>query len=266
MAGKTNISWTDATFNPWWGCVEVSPGCDGCYAREDAKRYGHHVWGADTPRRFFGEKHWNEPRKWEKKAIAENRRWRVFCASMADVFEVNELVKDERVKLWNLIQETPGLDWLILTKRANAKLMRSMMPVEWGEGWKQCWLGTTVENNDYRWRINEILEIPAEVHFLSIEPQIGAVELDGYLTRHRSRNRVDWVIIGGESGHHAREFHLEWARDIISVCKQNEVAVFNKQLGTVAAKSLHLISKKGADPNEWPEDLRIQEFPREARL
>jgi protein gp37 len=196
MAEKTGITWTDHTFNPWWGCVKVSPGCDNCYAEADAHRYGHDVWGKDAERRFFGEKHWNEPLKWNKKATQEQRRHKVFCASMADVFEVNPILKSEREKLWNLISETDMLDWLLLTKRANVGQIISMLPGYWGEGPKQCWLGTTVESDDYRWRIGEILAIPAEVHFLSVEPQIGPVDLEGYLTKERNRHRIDWVIIG----------------------------------------------------------------------
>jgi protein gp37 len=262
MAEKTGITWTDHTFNPWWGCVEVSPGCDNCYARTDAHRYGHEVWGKDAGRRFFGEKHWNEPRKWNKQALAEGRRHRVFCASMADIGEANPALDAEKAKLWHLIRETPYLDWLLLTKRP-AQLVNHL-PDDWGEGWPQVWLGTTVENNDYRWRIRGILKAPAGAHFLSVEPQIGPVDLRDYLTRTRSRYRVDWVIIGGESGVSARGYVLEWARDVIAVCREFDVTVFNKQLGTVAAKELHLIHRKGADPNEWPADLQVQDFPKSA--
>jgi protein gp37 len=261
MAEKTGITWTDHTFNPWWGCVKVSPGCDNCYAESDAHRYGHDVWGKDAERRFFGEKHWNEPYRWHDKAVRGGHgfRRRVFCASMADVFEVNEMLDSERARLWELIANTPRLDWLLLTKRPSA--IKRYLPDRWGLGWPNVWLGTTVESSDYRWRIAELLESPAVVHFLSIEPQIGPVDLEGYLTKEPSLHRIDWVIIGGESGHHAREYRLEWARDIIRTCRRFGVAVFNKQLGTVAAKNLHLIQRKGADPNEWPEDLQVQEFP-----
>jgi protein gp37 len=259
MAEKTGITWTDHTFNPWWGCVEVSPGCDHCYARTDAHRYGHEVWGRDAGRRFFGEKHWNEPRKWNRKAEEEGVRRKVFCASMADVGEVNPLLDGERLKLWQLIRETPALDWLLLTKRPSQLI--GYLPEDWGAGWPNVWLGTTVESNDYRWRIPKILEAPATVHFLSVEPQIGPVELEGYLHGARERHEVDWVIIGGESGTGARPYQLQWARDIIAVCSAYGVAVFNKQLGSVAAKELHLIQRKGADPNEWPADLRVQDFP-----
>ncbi len=262
MAVKTGISWTDHTFNSWWGCVKISPGCDNCYAEMDAHRYGHDVWGKDAPRRFFGEKHWNEPLKWNKQAQAEGRRRRVFCASMADIGEVNPALEGEKAKLWQLIRETTGLDWLLLTKRPS--YLASHLPEDWGTGWPHVWLGTTVENNDYRWRINSILKAPAEVHFLSIEPQLGRVELEGYLSQQHARHRVNWAIIGGESGHHARIFELAWAREVIATCRKYGVAVFNKQFGTVAAKALGLTERKGADPDEWPHDLRVQEFPKPA--
>lgn len=263
MAEKTGISWCDHTFNCWWGCVKVSPGCDNCYAEADAHRYGHEVWGKDAARRFFGDKHWNEPKKWNEKAKREDTRHKVFCASMADVFEDNPVVASERLKLWRLISETRYLDYLLLTKRANARLIQSVLPAWWNDGPPNCWLGTTVESDEYRWRIAEILKVPALIHFLSVEPQIGPVDLEGFLVAPgvNPNHRIDWVIIGGESGHHAREFRLEWARDIIRTCRRFGVAIFNKQLGTVTAKNLHLIQRKGADPSEWPADLQVQEFP-----
>lgn len=261
MAEKTGISWTDHTFNPWWGCVKVSPGCDNCYAESDARRYGHDVWGKDAGRRFFGEKHWQEPLKWNRQAESEGRSHRVFCASMADIAEVNPQLDDERARLWRLIRDTPYLDWLLLTKRPR-QLIERYLPADWGEGWTNVWLGTTVENNDYRWRIDEILKAPAVVHFLSIEPQIGPVDLETPLARHTMpRRMIDWVIIGGESGHGARAYDLQWARDIIATCRRYGRACFNKQLGSVVAKGLGLESRKGADPLEWEMGLRVQQFP-----
>lgn len=260
MGEKTEISWTDHTFNPWWGCVKVSPGCDHCYAEADAKRFGHNVWGKDADRRFFTEKHWNQPRLWNKQAQAEGRRHRVFCASMADVGEVNPVLDGERAKLWNLIRELEWLDWQMLTKRP-ASLV-NQLPEDWGNGWDHVWLGTTVESNEYRWRIDDILKAPAIVHWLSIEPQIGPVDLQAYFeTNHSDRHTIDWAIVGGESGGQARPFKFAWARDVIAVCKEYRVAVFNKQLGTVTAKEWGLNNWKGADPSEWPADLQIQEFP-----
>ena len=118
MGVETKIAWTDHTFNPWWGCVKVSPGCANCYAETFAKRTGHAVWGAETDRRFFGDKHWAEPVKWNLAAAKAGVRRRVFCGSMCDVFEgPRPLLDDWRDQLWTLIRYTPNLDWLLLTKR-----------------------------------------------------------------------------------------------------------------------------------------------------
>jgi hypothetical protein len=135
----TSIEWTATlapdgklragyTFNPWWGCIRVSPGCEHCYAESQAKRYGHDIWGpaSTTPRRFFGDKHWSEPLKWNRDALALGMRLKVFCASFADVFEDNDSLIPHRERLWEVIAETPQLDWLVLTKRTEN--IREMMP------------------------------------------------------------------------------------------------------------------------------------------
>ncbi len=116
MAKNSQIEWTHHTFNPWWGCTKVSSACDNCYAELWAKRMGHQLWGTAAPRRFFGDKHWQEPLMWNEEAGLASRRERVFCASMADVFERSDL-DAQRARLWQLIQSTPNLDWLLLTKR-----------------------------------------------------------------------------------------------------------------------------------------------------
>lgn len=263
MGEKTTIGWCHHTFNPWWGCWKISPGCDLCYAEADAKRYGHDVWGKDAPRRFFSDKHWNDPLRWERAALEAGERRRVFCASMADIAEANPLLRDEKARLWSLVRRVRGLDWLLLTKRPGqlAADLKELVP-DWGEGWAHAWLGTTVENNEFRKRIPVLLRIPAEVHFLSIEPQIGPVDLKNHLGG-EPRHRVDWVIIGGESGgaNIVRPFEESWAEDIIGVCTEAGVPVYNKQLGTKLARALGLADRKGADPAEWKEHLRVRDFP-----
>src|SRR5271167_714272 len=118
MGEKTAISWTDHTFNPWWGCTRVSPGCVNCYAETFDKRVfgaeGVH-WGPGKPRRTFGDKHWNEPLRWNKKAREAGVYRKVFCASMADIFDV-EAPTGERERLWDLIRSTDCLIWQLLTK------------------------------------------------------------------------------------------------------------------------------------------------------
>lgn len=116
MGEETGISWTDHTFNPWWGCVRVSEACRNCYAERTGNRFGV-TWGVDTFRRFFDDKHWNQPAIWNRKALAAGVRRRVFCASMADVFEDRRDLDEHRTRLWSLIKATPALDWLLLTKR-----------------------------------------------------------------------------------------------------------------------------------------------------
>jgi protein gp37 len=132
MGERTEISWADATFNPWIGCTEVSTertgggGCDNCYARTLAERYGWAKWGAGQPR--HRTKNWNAPRQWDRKAAASGDRPRVFCASLADVFD-NEVPDPWRDDLWQLIRETPHLRWMLLTKRiGNAA---KMVPADW---------------------------------------------------------------------------------------------------------------------------------------
>ena len=146
MAKNSRIEWTTHTFNPWWGCVKLSPACKHCYAESWARRVGKSVWGTKAPRRFFGDKHWSEPLKWNNEAAHAGIRARVFCASMADVFEDRDELDVWRERLWRLIAETPALDWLLLTKRPD--LVSKKTP--WGKNWpSNIWLGTTVENQ--RW-------------------------------------------------------------------------------------------------------------------
>ncbi|MFN9822321.1 MAG: DUF5131 family protein, partial [Akkermansiaceae bacterium] len=146
MSKKTSIEWTDHTFNPWWGCEKVSPACQHCYAETFSKRIGPAVWGAHAPRRFFGEAKWAEPLQWNAEAKNAGERKRVFCASMADVFENRKDLDEWRSKLWRLIEITPMLDWLLLTKRPQN--IGKMVP--WKNEWPDnIWLGTTVENQKY---------------------------------------------------------------------------------------------------------------------
>jgi protein gp37 len=168
VAKNSRIEWTTHTFNPWWGCVKVSPACKHCYAESWAKRVGKDIWGLKAERRFFGEKHWAEPLRWNKDAGNTGDRARVFCASMGDVFENRRDLDVWRTRLWELIEATPNLDWLLLTKRP--ELVTVTVP--WQDRWpRNVWLGTTVE--DQR-RANERLpiltSIPAAVRFISAVP------------------------------------------------------------------------------------------------
>lgn len=221
MGKNSRIEWTHHTFNPWWGCVKVSPACTHCYAERDSKRFGFALWGPDSERRFFGDKHWNEPLKWNRTAGLEGDRHRVFCASMADVFEDRPELDPHRTRLWNLIEETSNLDWLLLTKRPeNAP---RMLP------WKTCptnvWFGVTMEDQEWLLhRLEAFKAVSARIKFVSIEPMLGPVDLSP-LAGH-----VHWVIAGAESGNGARHTHIDWVRSLRDWCHGNGVSFFLKQL------------------------------------
>jgi protein gp37 len=262
MGEVSGIAWTDATFNPWWGCTRVSPGCEHCYAEALATvRRKLPVWGVDAERKPMSDGYWKDPEKWNRKAEAEGVRRRVFCASMADVFEhvparneqANRVMRDARGRLFGLIERTPHLDWLLLTKRPQNVAHLVPWGGELGPWPSNVWLGTTTEDQqryDERWPI--LAKIPAQVHFISHEPALGPLAIRGDVV-------PDWVITGGESGPGARFYDHAWAESVIEQCRLAGIAPFVKQLGTNA--SLTLNDRKGGDPSEWPAHLRVQEFP-----
>ena len=242
MGETTAIEWTDHTFNPWWGCTRVSAACDHCYAETLAHRLGMDLWGKGSERRMFGDKHWSEPLKWNAKAAKAGTPARVFCASMADVFEAGAGpdVSAARTRLFELIEVTPWLTWLLLTKRPeNARLMCAM----WGDDWPaNVWLGTTVENQRYaNIRIPHLLRNGAKTRFLSCEPLLGPVELG--IGDHR--DGIDWIIAGGESGHGARPMNPSWVRSLRDECAQAGVPFLFKQWGEHGADGKR-VGKKAA--------------------
>lgn len=231
MGENSAISWTDHTFNPWWGCVKISPACTNCYAATFDHRLGGEHWGVKSERKFFGDGHWNTPRKWNKSAEKRGVRERVFCASMADVFEDRPDLVEPRARLFKLIAETPVLDWLLLTKRPE-NIRRMLPPVRT----RNIWLGTTVENQEYAAeRIPHLLANDAAVHFLSCEPLLGPIDLAKASPNGRSLiEDVQWLIAGCESGHGARPTSVEWLRSLRNQCASARVAFFLKQaVGTV---------------------------------
>ena len=143
MGVETKIQWAHHTFNPWWGCEKISPECKNCYAAAWAKRTGFgHTWGPNATYRTFGDRYWSQPRKWNRDAARAGERRRVFCASMADVFDARA-PEGVQAQLFDLIRETRNLDWLLLTKRPER--IASSLPPDWGiSGWSNVWLGTTV--------------------------------------------------------------------------------------------------------------------------
>lgn len=257
MATNSAIEWTDHTFNPWWGCVKVSPGCQHCYAETLSKRFGNNIWGPakTTDRRLFDTKHWAEPRKWNAKAKADGVRARVFCASMADVFEDHPQLVEARAQLFDLIEQTPNLDWLLLTKRPE-NILR-MLPFRWLNNMPaNVWLGTSVENQEQaERRIPFLTQTGARVLFLSCEPLLGPLNLTSIVKNieglqtvtdvlrgsisidgqaHLPIPPIDWVIAGGESGHGARPMHPGWARSLRDQCQAAGVAFHFKQWGQFA--------------------------------
>lgn len=222
MAKDSRIEWTHHTFNPWWGCVRVSPACTHCYAETWAHRLGMQLWGRSADRRFSGADYWRQPIKWNDEAKRSGERRRVFCASMADVFEGRAELNSWREKLWPLIEQTGQLDWLLLTKRPQN--VQRMVP--WGDTWpSNVWLGTTAENQKYAdSRIPSLLAVPARVHFISAEPLLGPLTL-------RKWSNLDWVIAGGESGRGARPTDPQWVRTLRDDCKDMQIAFHFKQWG-----------------------------------
>ena len=231
MGKNSGIEWTHHTFNPWWGCVKISPACKNCYAEAWSKRVGIQVWGSRAQRRFFGDDHWRQPLSWNREAESRSERRRVFCSSMADVFEERLELDSWRERLWKLIERTTSLDWLLLTKRIESA--RAMVP--WGEQWpSNVWIGTTVETQEWAdKRVPSLVDIPAAVRFLSCEPMLGSVDLSQWLLRASEGGlySIDWVIAGGESGRNARPMHPFWLRDLRDQCVQAGVPFHFKQWG-----------------------------------
>lgn len=290
MSEKTEIAWTTSSWNPWIGCTEVSPGCDNCYARTLDKRHqygGATHWGPGIPR--YRTKQWNVPLKWNKKAAASGERWTVF-PSLCDPFD-NEVHPLWRLNLWDLIGATPALTWLLLTKRiGNA---RNMAPVD---PFPNVWIGASIVNQEEADRdIPKLLATPAAKRFVSYEPALAQVTwrpewfAPQFMDATGPKRRIGWVIVGGESsqgGATARTFDIEWARSTVAQCKAAGVPVFVKQMGSrayleqpslrknfpvrylpkhsddeLAQAWIGFKDRAGADPVEWPEDLRVQEFP-----
>lgn len=223
MGQDSKIEWTHHTFNIVWGCVQVSPACSDCYAKRLAERYGFDVWGKDKPRRVLGEAYWREPLKWNRNAQQSGERKRVFCSSMADVFEDHPTVAEQRLRLWPLIESTPWLDWLLLSKRPEN--MRAMLPQEWlYSPRRNVWLGATIENQELlEPRADALLGTPAAVHFFSCEPLLGPLDIKGY--------RPAWIIAGGESGPRARPSHPDWFRNLRDQSLANGIKFHFKQWG-----------------------------------
>lgn len=255
MARNSKIEWTHHTFNPWVGCTKISPACDHCYAEGWAKRSGMVKWGPHEIRRRTSTTNWRQPIKWNAEAERLGVRYRVFFASLADVFD-NQVPDEWRRDLLRLIASTQNLDWLLLTKRiGNASKMLSdaagSLGMTWGKHWRNIWIGATVCNQQEADRdIPKLLALPVVVRFLSIEPLLGPVDLRFHIFSEPTSNfrtnagkrqmelrkpadgGLHWVIVGGESGvAESRPMNPDWVRDLRDQCHAGDVAFHFKQWG-----------------------------------
>lgn len=267
MADNSNISWTTHTFNPWVGCQRVSQGCVHCYAETLlTKRQGRDVWGSKDKRQRTSTPIWRRPARWNREAAELRTPYRVFCSSLADVFEDAPGPNEWRPDVWSIIRATPWLDYQLLTKRPEN--IAGMLPPDWGDGWPNVWLGTSIEDRRVVERARVLAAVPAIVRFISYEPAIGPVFFDGeYMepgtgarygcwtddegswevghggmtpaedTRYMHNelpeldlDGIHWLIAGGESGPGHRPMDLQWAQDARQACENAGVAFFFKQV------------------------------------
>lgn len=243
MAEVSTISWTDATFNPWIGCTKVSPGCDHCYAaRDNERRKWVSAWGAERKR----TKTWGDPVRWNKKAALTGYKPRVFCASLADVFD-NQVPDEWRADLWQLLRDTPNLRWILLTKRIGNVLR--MVPSDWPFSHVGI-MSTMVNQEEYDRDRLKLSAVPAPWRGISAEPLLGHIILD-----HKdAKANLDWLITGGESGPHNRTLDLDAVRYLRDQCRELGIAFHHKQNGGFRGKDNGCLVD-GAEHKAFPEAL-----------
>lgn len=272
---RTNTHHPGFTMNPWWGCEKVSPGCKYCYADSLDTRLGGGHWGPNAPRRLQSDAYWQKPHLWNAKAVQLGVRLKVFCASMADVMDAHAPA-GLRDRLYNLVAETPRLDWLFLTKRPE-NFAKFLPWNDWGDEWPNVWLGVTAEDQEHAdKRIPILLKTPAWRRFVSYEPALGPVDFRAYTSPHcnpgeccdedlvmqhplgscgKCRPKLDWIIAGSESGPRARPMQDDWVRAVRDRCAEDGVSFFLKQqMGIIEGKKkiVSLPVLDGAQHREWP--------------
>ena len=210
MGKNTGIEWTDATWNPWYGCLKVSPGCKQCYMYREQRRYGRDPMLVTRSKTTF-----EAPLKWTEPA-------KVFTCSWSDFFI--EQADEWRPAAWDIIRQTPHT-YQILTKRPEN--IEDRLPDDWGNGWPNVWLGVSVESQEYLDRFSVLMDIPARVRFISYEPALERVDFGVAVTS----GSLDWLISGGESGSKPRPANLDWFREVRDDCQLFDVAYFHKQHG-----------------------------------
>lgn len=288
---RTAIQWADFTWNLWRGCIKVDDDCKFCYMYRDMQRYGNNgsdivkISKATIRKKVKAAKELAAKRK----AEGDPTPVRIFVSSWTDVF-LKEAAQAWREELWKIARENPELTLMILTKRP--QLIPDGLPADWGSGYPNVWLGTSVGSNKPKKlkRILDLLKVNAVVHFLSLEPLIGGgiplrhidAELIGdpdwcqvdVLTGRQSDmarpcedipNKITWVIVGGESGNDTgkylyRKCELDWILDLVDQCRSAGTAVYVKQLGTHLAKKYGLSDRHGGVPGEWPMKHRLHFF------
>ncbi len=252
MAEKSSIEWTDSTWNPVTGCTKVSPGCKHCYAETLAERWrgvpGHpYEQGFDLklwPERLALPLHWKEPRM-------------IFVNSMSDLF--HDGVPDGYIKqVFDVMLRAEHHTFQVLTKRSKRMLEWTKTSFKSERMPKHIWLGVSVENQDYVWRIHDLQKVPGQVRFLSIEPLLGPIKFNAY-----DLKGIHWAIVGGESGAGARPMNPQWARDIKRQCLQHKVAFFFKQWGAFNQEG-ERVGKKVAgrvlDGRTWDQMPQVKSF------
>lgn len=266
MAENSKIEWTHHTFNPWRGCTKVSDGCKFCYADELSKRNPKTlgIWGPKGSRSIAAESYWKQASKWNREAGEAGERRRVFCSSLADVFEGKETMPAEahepvdtaRARLAAVILDTPHLDWLLLTKRPENAVSLWAQARSHVDGRSEfppnVWVGTSIEDMRVADRADALRAVPCAIRFLSCEPLIGSL-LGLDLTE------IGWVIVGGESGGNARPFDPAWAYEIKAECERMGLPYFFKQMGDNDVSG----AKTGHHGTTWTgfEDLHVRQFP-----
>jgi len=253
MGDRSAIQWTGSTWNPTTGCDQISPGCDNCYALALAAR----LQAMRQPK----YQHDGDPRTSgpgfkltvHEAALEIPTRWRaprlIFVNSMSDLFH-DDVPTEFIQRVFDVMRETPRHTYQVLTKRSK-RLAALAADLEWPAN---VWMGVSIENDRYTFRARHLTTVPAAVRFLSCEPLLGALpslDLAG----------IDWCIVGGESGKHARPLDLDWIREIRSKCAVSGTALFVKQLGTAWAADAGFGRTHGGDILQWPADLQVREMP-----
>lgn len=255
MGQTSNIQWTDATWNVARGCTKVDEDCKFCYMYRDSfdsTRY--------NPLNVVRTKTvFNLPLKLKEPS-------KIFTSSLTDFF--HEEIDSYRNEAWDIIRRCPQHAFQILTKRPDR--LYENLPPYWEEIRDHVWLGTSIGSQKSIQRLHDlIVPIQAGIKFLSLEPLHGEIKLpfnDQVDMGHKVKDLIDWVIVGGESGNETGKYRyrpcdIKWIESIIKDCKEAGVSVFVKQLGTHLAKSMGLKDRHGGNIEEWPEHLRIREFP-----